>query len=228
MFLDADDRLLPRALEIGVGALAARPGCAMTFGSSRRIDQQGNFVPTFWRHLAADDYYLVFLRRCYLYNPASVMFRRFVYEQGARFDESLPTCSDYDFYLQVARRWPVYCHNEPVSEYRQHCGQKSVNRRRMVDDQVRILNAQEPFVRQNRRYQKMARKGMRLLRHAYSHYLLTSGCMDCLSGNWLGARQSFREFLNYDPPLAGYVVPWAILRACRQKFKGVKKRTSPV
>ena len=228
VFLDADDRLLPPALETGVGALTARPGYAMAFGSCRRIDERGNLLPTFWRRLAADDYYLVFLRRCYLYHPASVMFRRFICDEGARFNESLPTCSDYDFYLQVSRRWPVYCHNEVVSEYRQHGGQKSVNKRRVVDDQVKILNAQMPFISQNRRYRKMAQKGMRLLRHAHSHHLLTTAWKNFLSGRWLEARRNCREFLNYEPPLAAYVVSWAICRAGRHKLTGVKQRQSPV
>ena len=226
VFLDADDRLVPRAFEIGLAAFAARPECAMTFGSSRRTDESGNPLPSFWRHLDADDYYLRFLRRSYLYNPASAMFRRSVFAAGVAFDESIRVCSDYDVYLQVARGWPVYCHNEVLSEYRQHVEQQTLNRRAMVDTTVRILAAQAPFIRNRPAHRKMAKKGSRLVRHAYSHYLLMTAWEHLRKGEWLDARKLGEEFVGYDFPLAAYVLPWAILRAWHRRFQGVKRRAT--
>lgn len=224
IFLDADDWLVPRTIEIGLKAFATRPECVMTFGSCQRVDQFGAPLPTFWRPLASDDYYLTFLRRSYIYNPASAMFRRSVFESGLSFNEPTRLCSDYEIYLQVARRWPVYCHNEVVSRYRQHSAQQTANRRTMVHMIVKILESQKPFIQDKPKYKKMAAKGSRLVRHAYSHYLLTSAWKSLWRGEWTKAKENFSEFLRYEAPLAGYVIPWAILRACRQKLFGAKAR----
>jgi glycosyltransferase involved in cell wall biosynthesis len=45
VFLDADDRLLPRALEIGVEALASHPDCAFVWGQCRLMAVDGRFIP---------------------------------------------------------------------------------------------------------------------------------------------------------------------------------------
>ena len=41
VFLDADDRLVPQALEAGLDDFAAHPECAFVFGAFRRIDATG-------------------------------------------------------------------------------------------------------------------------------------------------------------------------------------------
>ena len=41
VFLDADDRLPPHALEAGLDDFAAHPECAFVFGAFRRIDATG-------------------------------------------------------------------------------------------------------------------------------------------------------------------------------------------
>ena len=41
VFLDADDRLLPHALEAGLDDFAAHPECAFVFGAFRKIDATG-------------------------------------------------------------------------------------------------------------------------------------------------------------------------------------------
>ncbi len=220
VFLDADDRLLPHALATGVAALATRPKCAMTFGACKRIDSSGNELPTIRRRLSSEDYYLTLLRRCYISNPGSVLCRRSVFDAGVRFDEALPMCSDYEFYLQVARHWPLYCHNEVVCEYRQHGRQQSVNKRRVVDHIVRILEAQEPFTRESRAYRRMRRKGIRIIRHSYSHNLFEQAWKNLAEEHWQDALENFLTFLAYEPPLAGRIFPQVLLRTCRLWWRG--------
>src|ERR1700722_10743616 len=41
VFLDADDRLLPNALETGLGWAAAKPECAFVYGAHRWIAEDG-------------------------------------------------------------------------------------------------------------------------------------------------------------------------------------------
>ena len=47
VFLDADDRLLPGAVEAGRAALESTPECAAAIGTYRRIAQDGTPIDTF-------------------------------------------------------------------------------------------------------------------------------------------------------------------------------------
>jgi hypothetical protein len=155
------------------------------------------------------------------------MFRRYIFDAGANFDEALPVCSDYDFYLQVARRWSVYCHNETVSEYRQHTEQKSSNRRRMVDYVVKVLEAQAPFTQSNKAYERMARKGMRIVRHNYSRELLTRAWEKFRLAQWRESRRDFVDFLNFQPPLAGWILAHAAIKPWLRRLRAIRKPARP-
>src|SRR5215211_2313466 len=76
VFLDADDRLLPEALEAHLEHLEAHPECAFVSGPCRRIAADGSPLPTPLRRHIEGDHYLVLLHRCYIWPPAVVMFRR--------------------------------------------------------------------------------------------------------------------------------------------------------
>lgn len=227
VFLDADDILLPHALRTGISALAGRADCAMTFGSCRFVDATGTMLPVFRRALERDDYYLAFLRRCYVGHPAAAMFRRCIVDAGVMFDESLRMCSDYDFYLQVARKWPVCCHNETVSKYRQHSEQKTSNRRGMVDHVVKVLEAQAPFTQGNQPYERMVRKGIRIVRHGHSRELLTRAWKNLRSSSWQDSKRDFVNFLNFEPPLAGWILAQAAIKPWLRRLRAIRKPNRP-
>src|SRR5919112_1508894 len=120
VFLDADDRLLPEALEVHLEHLEAHPECAFVSGPCRRIAADGSPLPTPpRRHVEGDDY-LVLLHRCYIWPPAVVMYRRAVFETGGGFNTSLSPAADHEMYLRIARKFPVCSHEKVVAEYRQH------------------------------------------------------------------------------------------------------------
>src|SRR5918995_457239 len=110
VFLDADDRLLPEALEAGVRELEAHPECAFVSGRCNNIGPDGSPLKDPPRLHVEGDHYLALLRRCYIWPPAVVMFRRWVFEAVGGFDTSLRSSEDYEMYLRVARRFPVCNH----------------------------------------------------------------------------------------------------------------------
>jgi glycosyltransferase involved in cell wall biosynthesis len=65
VFLDADDRLLPNAVEVGLAAFAQRPHCGFVYGAHRWITIEGtptkDSVPPL-----ADDHYEALLRRNFI------------------------------------------------------------------------------------------------------------------------------------------------------------------
>ena len=167
VFLDADDRLLSDALETGVNSLNAHPECGFVFGRCQHIDDNGSPVSAFQPPYRESDDYLAMLRICPIWHPAAVMCRRSVFDIIKGFNTSLVACSDYDFYLRVTRRWPIHCHNELISEYRQHRAARSASSARMLSFTTRILRSQLPLIEGNTHYEEACRTGIRNFQSYY-------------------------------------------------------------
>jgi glycosyltransferase involved in cell wall biosynthesis len=97
--LDADDRLLPHALETGATALDDSPHAGFAVGRHRRIDAAGSPLPSRQRPRVADDHYVSLVSRCWIAMPATVMFRRSMLEVVGAFDTRLGCAEDYELYL---------------------------------------------------------------------------------------------------------------------------------
>src|SRR5215210_5416608 len=109
VFMDSDDRLVGEALEVGVRELASHPGCAFVSGQFRAIAVDGS---PFWRPYdppVERDGYVMLLQYCFGM-PAVVMYRRWVFGEVGGFDSSVDAAADWDLYLRIARRFPVYHH----------------------------------------------------------------------------------------------------------------------
>src|SRR5918998_3304628 len=61
VFLDADDRLLPNALETGLECLKAHPECALAYGHCTLITVDGSFLKQWSRQFIDGDRYLALL-----------------------------------------------------------------------------------------------------------------------------------------------------------------------
>jgi glycosyltransferase involved in cell wall biosynthesis len=127
VFLDSDDRLLPHAIETGLAAFAAHPECGFVYGTSRVIDAGGAELPRPPRAPVPDASYRTFLEGKAMVPPSCGMFRRAAVDAVGGFRQERVPTEDYDFYLRVARRHPIHCHDRLVTEYRRHAGNASGN-----------------------------------------------------------------------------------------------------
>lgn len=104
-FLDSDDRFLPQKLEKQLayvqekGVLVSQTG-EIWYRGGRRVHPAKRHVPDegwlFERSL-----------RMVVISSSSAMLHRRVVEQVGFFDEALPVCEDYDYWLRVTARFPV-------------------------------------------------------------------------------------------------------------------------
>ena len=141
VFLDADDRLLPNALEVGLAGFEAHPECAMVSGHHHQIGTDGSLLRKVPYPCVDREYYAEFLRRNYLAMPATVMYRRSIFEALGGFDASVNPCSDYELYLRIARQHPIHCQNQLIAEYRQHGGNMTRNSTLMLEGSCRTALA---------------------------------------------------------------------------------------
>lgn len=141
VFLDADDLLYEGSLSCNLHYLFASPAAAFVSGSYDLISANKKILKE-GKKFAAADYYLLLLKGNYITVPATVMYRRWVFDAFS-FDTALKSCEDYDLYLKVTRKHPVLHHNKKVAAYRVHGNNMSGNVPRMLATALQVLLQEE-------------------------------------------------------------------------------------
>lgn len=116
-FLDADDVWEPTKLQRQLELFDSDPRLGVAFTRRRFIDPEGQPVvrpqPVVAERTGLDE-----LFRQNVICFSSAMLRRTVAEHVGLFDAGLPLALDYDFWLRVARRYPLACVDEALTAYR--------------------------------------------------------------------------------------------------------------
>jgi len=141
IFLDADDRLLPYALEVGLNCFASHPEATFVYGAYRNIDDAGRSISSKKYVGPSRSPLLQFLEiGNFIGMHATVLYRRERLVAFDGFNESLRACEDYDLLMRIAKTDKVASHDVMVAEYRQHTANMSRNNYMMLDAALRALN----------------------------------------------------------------------------------------
>jgi glycosyltransferase involved in cell wall biosynthesis len=171
VFLDADDRLKPRAIESGFRAIERHPDCAFVVGNHEFISGDGSYLSPSNKVAIRHSHYEALLKSNFIEMISSVLFRRSIFDEVGDFDRSLPVAEDYELYLRIARVRPVCSHTAVVAEYRKHKGNMSHNSELMLTTTLKVLSGQEKFVAGDARRQGALRTGLRSWRKQYGRQL---------------------------------------------------------
>jgi glycosyltransferase involved in cell wall biosynthesis len=112
-FLDSDDLWLPAKLSTQVAFFDSRPDALLCQTEEIWI-RNGIRVNPKNRHKKLSG--MIFERSLELciVSPSAVMTRSSLFDKVGGFDESFPVCEDYDLWLRVACRFPVYLIDVPL------------------------------------------------------------------------------------------------------------------
>src|ERR1700734_70582 len=171
LFLDHDDRLLPRAVETGVKLLEKHPDCTLAVGEDRYIGADGAAIGYSNKCAVGRDHYQMLLEHNFVETPCSVLHRRSGLAETGVFDESLQGAEDHEFYLRAARQSNWVAHEAPVAEYRLHVSSTSSNAERMLEVSYRVLEMELPFVEGDREKLRAHRRGVKFLERQYGRRL---------------------------------------------------------
>jgi glycosyltransferase involved in cell wall biosynthesis len=199
IFLDADDRLLPEAAEVGLSHLAGRPDCAFVSGEHRYIDTAGVVVQEWSRPPVSRDHYASLLQSNYIGMIATVVFRADVVRGVSGFDRRYRACEDYDLYLRIARQHQVCAHATPVAEYRRHADAMSVDPGRMLAAALAVLDRQRRSVRGDRALEDAVEEGYGYWRRYYGPALARRTRDHWLGGERLDAVVDVIRLARYAP-----------------------------
>lgn len=208
VFLDADDRLLPNALEIGVESLEAHPECGLAVGQYSLIATDGTPLPTTHKECTVEDHYVAFLRWDHIWTVASVMFRRSAFEAVGGFDGSaaMKGTDDFDIFLRLGRKFPVCCHQQRNAEYRVHSSNTSHNVELMWQSSLAVFRSEWEAVKGNKEYEAAYRIGLQrcldfygeqLVGQARAHAKKHGERKQALRAVWALARIHPRAFLSH-------------------------------
>jgi glycosyltransferase involved in cell wall biosynthesis len=205
VFLDADDRLLPPALEVGATALERRPQVAFVSGFSRDVGDDGRVLPGERQPLVTQDHYRRLLEDCFIWSGSSIVYRREAVEAVEGFDEGLTAGDDYDLYLRLARRFPVFCHETVVTEYRRHGTNTTRDPGVVLDSQLEVLRRQRGMVRDGRE-REARRRGIRKTRREHGRALADRIAEDWARRRRRRALQGMGTLIRRDPQGVAYLL----------------------
>jgi hypothetical protein len=168
VFLDADDRLLPHALETGVCCMHEHPECAFVSGHCHTIDSSGAILPSPKQLRVDHEHYLQLLRGGnYIWCPATVLYQRHIFDFVHGFNPAVIPVEDYELYLRITRNFPVHCHSEVIAEYRQHSSNTSRDVATMNRAALATHSAQWAFVKANSSYREAYDAGTQFWQNDY-------------------------------------------------------------
>jgi glycosyltransferase involved in cell wall biosynthesis len=147
VFLDADDRLLPNAVKVGLEVLEKHPESAAAIGTHRRVAQDGAPIKTHEQPIVRREHYARLLTENWAGFSARALYRRAVFEHVYGFDSKLDAAADFGLNLEIARQFPVWSHNDLVAEHRKHGNNSSGDAARMLRQTLSAVRAQRSHTR---------------------------------------------------------------------------------
>jgi glycosyltransferase involved in cell wall biosynthesis len=146
LFLDADDRLMPGAIEAHLESLRRDPDAGMCFGARRVINEVGEVIRQ--THICRPrlNYFMMFLESNPVGSPGASLMRRDAFVEAGRFNEAFSMGEDLDLYLRIARRRRVVRHSACILEYREHSANTSAALEKMLAGTMLLLDSIEPLL----------------------------------------------------------------------------------
>jgi glycosyltransferase involved in cell wall biosynthesis len=171
VFLDADDRLLSDAIEVGLRKLEEHPECAAAIGAYLRTSHDGKPIDTHDQPAVEEEQYAALMRNNWAGFPGRAIYRRAVFEHVRGFDPGLKAAEDFALNLEIMRRFPVCSHEVVVVEHREHNRNSSADAAMMLTETLVALKAQRAAVKRDPRLKAAYRKGRRHMKAYYGDLL---------------------------------------------------------
>jgi glycosyltransferase involved in cell wall biosynthesis len=230
VFLDADDRLLPDALQTAVEQLHTHPCCAFASGRFRLIRADGSpiaHLPT-QVPIGADPYRTLLLQN-HIGMHATVTYRRAIFDTVGGFDISLKACEDYDIYLRIVRTHRVCSFDRLVAEYRWHDENMSRDAARMLRTDLTVLGRQWTYVSGNAEYMRACRAGIRTARKRYTRAMIRTSLRSLACGRWSRIRRVIPDVVSFSKAwLLAILMEARVLALARHGERSAPRQSHPL
>jgi len=106
-FLDSDDLWLKEKLKVQVAFMDDNPQYPLCYTDEIWI-RRGKRVNAMLKHSKYSGWVFEKCLPLCIISPSSALMRKILFSKVGLFDEALPVCEDYDFWLRVTARFPVF------------------------------------------------------------------------------------------------------------------------
>jgi glycosyltransferase involved in cell wall biosynthesis len=201
VFLDADDHLVPSALDVALGACVAHSACGFVVGPHEEMTFGGEPVP--WTveppPVQTQLYYALLGFDWYIIPPSAAMFRRKVVETIGGFRDPWGA-DDLDFYLRAAYKFEAWCYQVPaVTRYRRYSSSSSRDGERMLRSIRAVYERNWALVQGNRIGEEAWHRGLQQLTNIFLECVLENLVERTRSGDHARARRSAQVLLDESP-----------------------------
>ena len=230
VFLDADDRLTPNAVEAHLLCFAKHPEAGFVVGDIDHITLDGSYLGSpRWPLLEANQYEEL-LRVNHVANTIAVMFHREVLEQLGGFKSACSPAEDYELLLRAARLFPSRHHRTVVAQYRRYSVGLSRKGTLMLPAMNYVMRLQREKVKDNPVLLEAWRKGDAYWKDHFGAAAVKE-LLGCLRSEQLeGAARAGAALIRF----VGFrilVLPWKrwrwVLNLLRQR-PGVRQTVAPI
>jgi glycosyltransferase involved in cell wall biosynthesis len=218
VFLDADDRLLPNALQAGLNCAADKPEARLVFGRYQCMDEEGIVRGRPSIRYEGAGYYAEMLAVNIIGMVAAVMYHRDVFPRIGMFHARVSPAADYDMYLRITREFPCHHHDAIITEYRIYDTSMSHDYAIMLEAVLVSLRNQWTHVKGNAFYEAQYRKGHAFWRGYYGEMLFLD--LQLRAKNLANLRRLLRDlgYLLYYYPTAIPLHAFSRLQKFAAKF----------
>ena len=214
-FLDADDRLEPRAIDAALACFARTPECGFVYGGHLYIDRDGASIGERYEP-PGEHPYVRLLRGNFIAMHGTVMYRRDRLVEAGGFDATLRRCEDYDMYLRMAKRYPIAGYADLVAAYRLHGANMSTDHPEMLRAALLVHARHRPKSEARPEMLQAWRDGRRGWRTYYAREMALARYR---------SRQAGASMARSLPQLARLAVV-SPATAMREAFSGVRHRAA--
>lgn len=215
VFLDADDLLLPCALETGLTFWKSHPDCAFVYGGYRNVSKTLEPIKRDAFYDISANPHLELLSGNVIGAHHAVLYRRDRLIEINGFDESLRYCEDYDIFLRITWCYPVAGYPTTVALVRRHGQNMSTNYGEMLRSFLTVLDKHEARIQPDAATRAAIKRGKTIRRDRYAAAMLGAAAK-----TWRGHRAivpTLWEILR--------IVMWSPTTLIRVSFRKFDRRT---
>lgn len=203
-FLDDDDAWMPEKLAMQVATMETAPPALGGVCTGHYVVTGARDVPEQRQVPAA-----VPLAHTNFIVTSSLLVRQTCLRRVGRFDERMPTSSDYDMWLRIAQAGFTFGRlDAPLVAYRQHAASLTGNVAKMIQGKERLFAKHDAH--------------FRAFPQAYSRELLALGVLYCYAGQMGHGRRAFLRAMRLYPWNLRHYYNFALSLTGAARFQALK------
>lgn len=138
-FLDSDDEWLSTKLEKQINKMVKNKDCGLVYTYCANVDLNTNEIISYFGNEPGQKPFEKLLCENFIGSTSSILCTKDALMDVGMFDESLPSCQDWELYIRIASRYHIDYIGEPLLRYYIHGNSITGNCNRAIEGHIIVL-----------------------------------------------------------------------------------------